>query len=204
MKPSIHLVIAIFALIVCSTGCRNPINAKIESRYYQAGDQAEKGGDLELARKDYNRSYCNAVAGNLGFEAEAYPLYEWSRVTGYLGMYADAEQGFIKTLTLIDKAKGKADKLRAPTLCELAWLLFDTKEHARAIPVFEAAVQELERRDALHTDPVSFAEFLDDYAESLKAAGFIGQAEAIAQRSAAIREQNQGASPKFKRRRYIT
>ncbi len=64
--------------------------------------------------------------GNLGPAPEAYSLYEWSRVTGYLGMYADAEKGFNDVLILIDKAGEKAKDLRAPALGELARLLHDT------------------------------------------------------------------------------
>ena len=72
-------------------------------------------------------------------------------------MHAEAEGGFTSVLALIDKAEGKADTLRAAALCELARLLHDTKQHPRAIPAYEQAIDELQRREAPQKDPVGFA-----------------------------------------------
>lgn len=204
MKSLLQIFITAAVFIVSTIGCRNPINAGTADRYYQAGFQAENAGNLVLARKDFYRSYVNTVAGNLGPGAAVAALYEWSRVTGHLGIYAEAEAGFTNTLMLIEKAHGEADKWQAPTLCELARMLHDTNEHARVIPVFEKAIHELERQDFLKLDPIGFAEFLDDYAQSLKAAGFGKRAEKVARRSAIIKEANLTAVPKYKTQRYGT
>ncbi len=195
--------IAGLMLVLGAAGCANPINARTADRYYQAGRRAEEAGDLTLAEKDYFRSYRNTEMGILGPAAEAAALYEWSRVAGYLGKYTEAEEGFTNTLIKIEKAKGEADKWKAPTLCELARLLHDTKQFAKAVPVFQQAIPELEKRDALKGDPIGFAEFLDDYAQSLKAAGFNDQAAEVERRSAGIKAQNPGAPAKFKVRRYV-
>lgn len=202
MKPFYPVLIATVVLSLVSTACRNPVNARTAERYIQAGGQAEKAGDLVLAQKNFYRSYQNTVVGNLGPGAEAAALYEWSRVTGYLGMYADAEWGFTNALALVEKSKGEADKWRAPVLCELARMLRDTNEDARAVPVFERALQELESKNILRSDPIGFAEFLDDFATSLKNAGFGSRSEEVARRAAAIRKENPGESPKFKPKRY--
>ena len=79
--------------------------------------------------------------GNLGPTPEAYAMYEWSRVTGYLGMYANAEKGFNDVLALIEKSGGKAENLRPPTLTELARLLHDTNQYEKAIKAFEKDTQ---------------------------------------------------------------
>jgi hypothetical protein len=201
MKFSIACIAGL-VLILGTNGCRNPINARTADRYYQAGSRAESVGDLTLARQDYYRSFWNTQAGLLGPAAEAAALYEWSRVTGYLGNYAEAEWGLTNTLMRIEKAKGEADRLKAPTLCELARMLRDTKNYSRAVPVFQEAIQEVESRDLVKPDPIGFAEFLDDYAHSLKEVGLNDQAAEVERRSAGIRAQYPGASAKFKYRRY--
>ncbi len=197
--PLIVLGLACLSLLA---GCANPINGYTAQQYYESGVQAEKGGDLALAQRNYSRAYGNAQMGNLGPKAEAYYLYEVARVTGYAGAYAESEKAFLDVLALIDKAKGEADKLRAPALAECARLLHDTGQHAKAVPIYEKAVSELERVGILTLDPLGFASLLDDYAGSLAAAGFSQRSAEISSRSASIKEAHKGELPKFEARRY--
>jgi tetratricopeptide (TPR) repeat protein len=199
-KLSIFLFVAALASFLAS--CANPINAYTAQQYYDYGVQAERGGDLALAQRNFSKAYGNAQMGNLGPRAEAYYLYEFARVTGYAGSYAESEKAFLEVLALIDKAKGEADKLRAPTLSEYARLLHDTGQHAKAVPIYEKAVSELERVGILSSDPLGFAALLDDYAGSLSAAGFAQQSTEVASRSASIKEAHKGASTSFEARRY--
>lgn len=197
---SILLLGAALASFLAS--CANPINAYTAQQYYDYGIQAERGGDLALAQRNFSRAYGNAQMGNLGPGAEASYLYELARVTGYAGSYAESEKAFLEVLALIDKAKGDADKLRPPTLSEYARLLHDTGKHAKAVSIYEKAVSELERVGILTSDPIGFAAFLDDYADSLAAAGFARKSSEVASRSASIKEAHKGALPSFETRRY--
>ena len=171
-------------------------------KHYLAGEKAEAANDLNRARENYHRAYVEAQKRNLGPKVEAYPLYEWSRVTGYLGKSNEAEEGFSKVLTLIDQAHGDADKLLVPILCELARLLHDTGQYAKAVPMYQRAIAEIEKADLQKADPLGVAALLDEYAESLKNAGFASRADEMVAKSASIKDQNKGASPKFVPRRY--
>jgi tetratricopeptide (TPR) repeat protein len=202
MKSLFHIFLILPTALICCSGCRNPVNAYTGWQYYEAGIRAEQAGDLVKAREDYRRAYINARVGDVGAAAEAHSLYEYSRLTGHLGMYAEAEAGFTNTLVLIGKAKGQVDNLRLPTLCELARLLFDTKQYAKANPYFEKAMLEIDKNNALKADPIAFAGFIDDYAASLKAVGSDAEAETIAKRSALVKEQNPGVAAKFNVKRY--
>jgi tetratricopeptide (TPR) repeat protein len=197
--PLITFSSAFFALLA---SCANPINSYTAQRYYEYGVQAEKGGDLALAQRNFSRAYGNAQIGNLGPKAEAYYLYEFARVTGYAGSYSESEKAFSDVLELIEKAKGEADNLRPPALSEYARLLHDTEQHAKAISIYEKAVLELERVGILTADPVGFALLLDDYASSLAAAGFSQRSDEITSRSTSIKAAHKGALPKFEARRY--
>ncbi len=198
-------ILPIFALvIICSlSGCiSNPINAKTGANYYEWGMEAERNGDLSLARQNYSRAYDNAQMGNLGPAPEAYAMYEWSRVTGYLGMYAEAEKGFSDVLILIDKSGGKADNLKPPTLLELARLLHDTSQHGKALPIYEKALAELDKHDIEKADPIGFTLVLDDYSQSLRAVGDVSHADEIASKSQIIKDRNKSAEAKFVGKRY--
>jgi hypothetical protein len=196
--------IAFLALtaLVLGAGCKNPINARTAARYYDAGVAAEDCGDLVLARQYYHRMCVNAQIGNLGPAAEASSLYEWARVSGYLGKREDVEWAFPRVLELIGKAKGKADDLRAPALAEFARYLHDTRQHERAVSVFHDAVAAAEERGIEKEDPVGFAAFLDDYVESLKAVGRASEADSLSKRSASLRTAHPGVGPKHKPTRY--
>ena len=202
MKTCLLLFAAVVSLSTL-TGCvSNPINAYTGSRYYDYGFQAADAGDYALARTNFYRALVNAQMGNLGPAAEASCAYELARMSGYVGMYPDAEKDFNDTLVLIDKAKGKADKLRAPTLCELARLLYDTGQYRKAIPVYEKALGELEKTSVAKDDPIGFADFLDDYGSCLRAAGESARGDEIAHRAAVVREENKGLTAKFIPKRY--
>jgi tetratricopeptide (TPR) repeat protein len=197
------------AIVVCSAAaifasCANPINAYTAQQYYEFGVQAEHGGDLALARRNYSRAYGNAQMGNLGAKAEAYYLYELARVTGYAGDYSDSEKAFSDVLALIQKANGEADKLSAPALAEYSRLLHDTGQHQKAIPVYEKAIVELEKVGIESSDPLGFAALLDDYAGSLAAAGLSERATSVSARSSALKAKHPNETPHFEPRRYKT
>lgn len=182
-------------------GCiSNPVNDYTRVEYYRAGMQAEASGDLETARTDYGRAQINAQIGNLGSVKEAYACYEWSRVTGYLGRFAEAEKGFTDALVLIERSKGQADKLLAPLLCEYARMLRDSGQAQKAVPIYERALTELDRIGAERIDPLGLAEILDDNSEVLLAVGSKERADQIASRSVAIKDKHAGETAKTNNR----
>lgn len=198
-----HLPTFIALMFMLISGCiSNPINAHTAKKYFEYGVQAADTGDWDLARQNFARAHVNAQIGHLGPETEAQCIYEWSRVTGYMGKYADAEKGFNEVLVLIDRAHGKADALLAPTLCELARLFHDTRQHSKAISIFERAVSELEKTLIKEDDPIAFADFLEEYASSLRALGEDTRANELIHRVGSIRDENKGRTAKFIAKRY--
>jgi tetratricopeptide (TPR) repeat protein len=177
------------------SGCANSINAHTAQRYYESGVQAERANNLALARRNFSRAYGNAQIGNLGPAAEASYLYEYARVSGYAGEYEESAKAFIDVLALIDKAKGEADKLRPPALSEYARLLHNSGQHQKAVPIFEQATAALEKVGIESSDPLGYAALLDEYAESLNAAGFPDRASAISRRSASLKTMHKDESP---------
>lgn len=171
-------------------GCINdPINSYTAAKYFEAAHSAEVRGDLIAARVAYSRASINSRLGHMPPEAQASALYEWARVSGYLGYYVDSDKAFTEVITLIEKAEGKAESLRAPTLCEQARLLRANGQDARAVPVYAKALLELEKVKVEESAAFAFATFLADYAATLRAANMVAEAERISARSAAILEK---------------
>lgn len=191
-------LLSILGLSFSFSGCiSNPINGYTATHYYEAGRQQEAEGNLELARMNYSRSYGNTVVGNLPPGAKAHALYEYARISAYLAERTEAEKGFIDVLSLIDQAKGEADSLRAPALAEYARMLRDQGDHAKAVPIYDQAVAEMEKRSAEAKYPVNFAYFLGDVAENLRAAGLPARADAVTARASALKAMNPGVAPTF-------
>jgi hypothetical protein len=191
-------------LCVVLAGCTSNLEKDYSgARHYELGMQAEQAGDLANARKEYDLARQNARSGHLGPAKEAHACFAWARITGYIGgMSAESERGFIETLALIDKAEGDADSLRVPALFEYSLLLHDTGQHAKAVPIYRAALAGLDRIGASKIEPLAYAGFLDGYAESLRATGLGQPAAEIAQATAAIRRQHPGEKEQFSVRRY--
>jgi tetratricopeptide (TPR) repeat protein len=194
----------LLCLTVALTGCfsTDPSKDVDGALSYGMGLQAEQHGNLTEAREYFAKAMKNAHSGRLGPAKEAYASYGWARTSGYLGLYADAEKGFENTLALIDKSEGDANSLRAPVLFELARLFHDIGEHAKAVKAYAKAFAELERGGVERIDPLAYAGFLDDDAESQKAVGNLTSAAELTQRAAKIREQYKGAPPRVSVRRY--
>ena len=186
-------------LTACTTDSSKDYDGAV---FYQMGMQAEQSGDLQSARNYYGKAQSNARSGRLGPAKEAHAAYAWSRISGYLGFYAEAEKGFETTLALIEKSEGDANALRAPALFELARMHHDTENHAKAVPAYARAFAELQRLGVGKIEPLAYAGFLDDYADSLRATGATAPADEMTARSAAIKERAPANAPRIAIRRY--
>jgi tetratricopeptide (TPR) repeat protein len=196
-RTSLNLIITTSLLALLLIGC---VHQSIAT--FQEALQAERAGDDTAAREGFWQAYAEAQAGKRPPAEIAYPLYGYARFTGYAGKHEEARKRFEDVLALIDQASPSADELRPPALCEYAYMLHDTGQHAKAVPFFERANIEVAKCDIMKTDPLGYAAFLDDFAASLGAAGKTDRATRIAGESNALKEANKNQKSKFVRRRY--
>lgn len=192
----------LIALVMILSGCANPINERTATQYYNAGINAEKAGELDLARENYSRAYQNAVMGNLGPREEAYALYEWSRISGYLCHPKESREGFEEVLSIIGRQGKGIEELKAPCLSELARLLHDTGNHPDAVYYYAVAAIELEKVGIVKSDPIGYAQFLDEYQQSLEEIGSERLASEIGDKARRLREDYAARSQGFTPRRY--
>ncbi len=191
-------------LAICFlTGCTNPVNMYTADRYYHLGVEAEQRGDLEQACMFFSRSYGNTEMGNAPPLARAHALYEYARVSGYLGRLAEAEKGFNEVIALLDQVPVDPSHLRSPTHSEHAKLLLANRRFRESIPEFEQAMASLDQLSVENNFPGDFAVFLDQYAAALNAVQRTDQADVISRRAARIRQEHPSAPVALPPRKYL-
>ena len=190
--------------VICfAAGCTNPVNMYTADRYYHLGVDAEIHGDLDTACMYFPRSYGNTVIGNAPPLARAHALYEYARVSGYLGRLAEAEKGFNEVIALLDKVPDDPTRLRTPTHSEHAKLLFANRRYQESISEFAAAVAGLDEISAESRYPGDLASFLTSYAKALRAVQSTDQAGGVEKRVAKILLEHPGAPVISREQKYI-
>jgi tetratricopeptide (TPR) repeat protein len=184
-------------------GCANPVNMYTADRYYNLGIAAETRGDLEQACMFLSRSYGNTIIGNAPPLARAHALYEYSRVSGYLGRIAEAEKGYKEVIALLDNVSDDPTHLRAPTHSEHAELLFANRRYRDSIPEFEKAVTSLDELSVESRYPGDYSTFLDKYITALRAVQNTDQANVIAKRVTKIRMEHPNAPVSPVQHKYV-
>ena len=177
-----------FVILVCvCSGCQNPMNRLTAGRYYSDGIEAERANNLTAAKIAFHRSYANAMAGNLPPYTQAQTLYDWSRISGYLGQFADAEWGFRKCLNIATNANGRANYYVAAAYIELARLYQDTGRYSGAADAFNNGIVFIDSRGDSTVDPGAFADILEDYARVLSELGRTSEVVQVRSRLASWR-----------------
>ena len=160
------LVVAFIAF-----GCAGPINQKTASNYEQLAQQAKAAGNLALAEEYYSRALWNADMGNASLSDRSRLTYNLGRVKGLRCDYAGAEALLSQALQLEEGASGPDSGLTSMRLFELARLNAAWGRPDEARLYYARAVPIVGNLDIETSDPIGFADVLDDYAAVLEASG---------------------------------
>ena len=201
MKPPTIRIGALCCAVILA-GCEHVPDVNDARKLYLAGTEAAAAGDDEIARAEFSGACAIALKGGFGAGFEAQCLYEYAKEAGYTGRKVEAEKAFQDALVRLDRASLPPQGLRASILSEYARFLHDTRQHPKAVPAFEQALPEMRKQGMLDVDPVGYAAFLDDYADSLGAIGRAARAGEVSAESAAIKDRHRGEKPYFEARRY--
>ncbi|MBI5773204.1 MAG: tetratricopeptide repeat protein [Verrucomicrobia bacterium] len=170
-------------------GCANPLNIGHYERYMDGGADAERAGDYQFARKCYARAQANAEVGFLGKAAESAAYYNWARMTGMLGDFAEAERGFKQALKLEEEVYGPGGGHASMRWFELARLYFAWGRYQDSVTAYEQGFPLADRKNIQQSDPVTYAAVVRDFAAALEKAGQAGRAQQERERAASIADQ---------------
>lgn len=182
MRTSLARILG--ALLLCA--CANPLNEATYHRYYEAGLEAERNNQLELARENYRRALINAQMGYLGDHYEAAASYQLARMNGFLCDYDAADELFRASIEFEEKAAG-APGLLSRKLLEYARFLSDRGQPAEALQYFARGLEIVDQLGAEQHDPIGVAGVLDRYAAALLEAGESAEATQAQERAEALR-----------------
>lgn len=187
---------SLFIITILLIGCSNPINRHTAKKYFQAASEAEKDGNLELARENYKRANINFKLAKNSKAQEALSLYEYSRVSGLLGYSSEAKEGFLEVLDNLSQSSN-GEKLKVPTLCELSRLLYSQKDYEEALKYFPKAIESLQNIGVEESDPIGYCLFLEYYQKTLENVGENTKAKEIERQIETLKTENPNLEPKF-------
>lgn len=193
-------ILAVALLALLATACTNPINLRTASNYSSAGYAAMAAGDWAKARMNFGRAVQNAEIGRADPKAIGALWYEYGRASGVICDWPEAERGLNKSLELDSQSGGPAYM----SLYELGRMNYDRKQYAEAVGYFARVKTEFDRMQADSRDPVSYAEYLDEYAGALEQTANASEAAPLRSRAAELRRTFPGQAGRTEKTPYGT
>jgi len=185
IKFSFLLLIFIFL-----TGCVQSINLKQAEIHYNAGSQYEDKGDFISAKEQFAKALSDARLGKAKPAAISMLTYNLGRVTGYACDFEQSEKLLIEALKLEEKVTGPSSGITTMRLFELARLNYDQGKYAEAAKYYSRGLPLVEALNVIESDPITFANALDEYSRALEETGNIDESIKIKTKSKKIKESN--------------
>jgi tetratricopeptide (TPR) repeat protein len=167
------------------------------------GNAAFAARQYETAIRKYQQALNLAVeAGDKQYEAIA--TFGMARTYGQLCEVDQAERAFWKSISLRESLPDQKYAYLSQNLLEFARFLIAQKRVHDAVPLIDRAIPLLEKLEVAKSDPIAYADFLDEYQSALKAVGRGSEAADTATKAASLRQANPGRSARFKPDQYPT
>jgi tetratricopeptide (TPR) repeat protein len=166
-----------------------------------SGNRALDRGKLDVALKKYQKALQRAKAdGDRQYEAIA--MYGLARANARLCMLEEAEKWFRESIATRESLPDEPIAYLTQNWIEYGRFLQAHDRHNDAAKFFALAMPRLEALGIEASDPIGYAEFLDDFGASLAAAGRSGEARPLYEKSEALRQQHPGRTAGFSPKPY--
>lgn len=191
-------VLVLISLMILIAGCANPINQHNAAKYHDWGQEAERARNYQLAERNYERALLNAQLGNSPDAGVSMAMYNLGRVKGYLCKYDESLRLLTEALKLEEKVTGPDSGITTMRLFELARLHFDREQYEASIPYFERGIPAVRKLAVETSDPIAFADVLDQYSVVLAKTGKPQESAERKQEADMLRAKNPGKSARFR------
>jgi tetratricopeptide (TPR) repeat protein len=179
-------LVTLLILSACAT-----IKSPTFNKYYEAGVVAERQGDYAAAKENYYRALVNARVGLLSRKETAAAAYAYGKMLGVYCDYQGAEE-------LLLEAKDLDQKVKWPSyipLLELARIKTAQGDYQAAVKYFEQTLRLVDKKQFIESDPIAFAEVLQNYSVALGRLQRSADAQSAAARAETLRRAHPGGKP---------
>lgn len=190
--------IAVLALLLAS--CTNPINPRTAATYYDAGYAAVAAGDWPLARTNFRRAIQTADVEGANPRRMSALWYEYGRASGVLCDWAAAESALNSSYRLNRQFDGPT----VMSLYELGRINYARSNYPAAVGYFARVRTGFDRNRTETSDPVGYADFLDEYADALEQTSGASEAATLRSRAAELRQTFPGMAGRTEKTPYGT
>lgn len=167
------------------------------SQGIHSGNIAYERGDYVQAKESFASALQLATQQNWKPHI-ATAKYGLGRSLGQLCQFGEAEKYLLEAANLESEISGAKGIHLSQDYFELARLYYDYGKFDKSVPYFQKAIPLAEELRVGSSDPIGYANVLEDYAIALSKVGDANQAKAIEQRIATLRQSNPGKSAGFK------
>ena len=167
------------------------------SRGIQSGNIAYKRGDYVQAKEVFSSALQLATQQNWKPHI-ATAKYGLGRSLGQLCQFSEAEKYLTEAASLEREISGGKGIHLSQDYFELARLYYDYGKFDKAVPFFQKAIPLAEELRVASSDPIGYANVLEDYAIALSKTGDATQAKAIEKTIATLRQSNPSKSAGFR------
>lgn len=162
--------------------------------YNDAGLQAERDGDFASAERNFELALSRAQSNRSPDESLiSMVTYNLGRIKGYLCKSKDAEQLLLEALRLKEKAEEKASvksDIMDMRLNELGRFYYDRGQFGRAVHFYSRGIPLAKTLGVESTDPITFADMIEEYSKALENVGRPEDAKAAKQEAEDLRAKN--------------
>ena len=162
-----------------------------------SGNIAFKRGDYAQAKESFSSALQLATQQNWKPHI-ATAKYGLGRSLSQLCQFDEAEKYLMEAASLESEISGGKGIYLSQDYFELARLYYEYGKFDKAVPYFQKAIPLAEELRVASSDPIGYANALEDYAIALSKVGDANQAKAIEQKITAFRQSNPGKSAGFK------
>ncbi len=195
----LYLMCSTAALVALLTGCQafdTPAFQKNYSLYNRNAIKAERENNWDAAAKRYFLALQNSEWAEEGKGVRSDFHYRLGRAQGATCQFDKSAQSLNEAYTLNNRLP--------QALAELGRLNLAQNKLPEALRYFERAVPELDKANVGQSDPVGYAEILDDYKVALLKSNKESDAARIAKQAEALRGANAGKAAAMIRSPYGT
>lgn len=184
------------------SGCAGSLNRKEAQIHFETAQRFDRQGDFTSAKEHYAKALVNARLAKADSATLSMLTYNYGRTAGYTCQLAEAEKHLLEALEMEKSISGPESSISTMRLFELGRFYFDQAKYEKSVSFYAKGIPAVEKLGISHSDPIGFADALDEYSTALAQSGKTAEASTAKQQANQLREKNKGAKAGFVPVRY--